>query len=173
MKISMIVAANEQRVIGKDNQLPWHIPEDLKRFKALTWGFPILMGRKTFESIGRPLPGRANLVLSRDASFAHDGVHVFPNMNAALEHARLELKASRVFIIGGASLYQEGMALAHDILMTLVDKQVDGDVFFPEIPDDLLILSNEDWNISTGPEGLRYSYRTYARGGSNPAKGEL
>ena len=169
----MIVAANEQRVIGKDNQLPWHIPEDLKRFKALTWGFPILMGRKTFESIGRPLPGRRNLVLSRDVSFSHDGVQVFPSMETALDHARQELKASTVFIIGGASLYQEGMAFAHDILMTLVDKQVNGDVFFPEISKDIFVLSEEDWHVSAGPEGLRYTYRTYVRSGSIPAKDEL
>jgi dihydrofolate reductase len=124
----MIVAMAQNGVIGRDNALPWRLPRDLKHFKAYTLGKPILMGRKTFESIGRPLPGRANLVLTRDPSWFAAGVIVVHSVEAALEQAsgRDELVA-----IGGAEIYRLVLPLARRIYLTHVQADVPGDTFFP------------------------------------------
>ncbi len=135
MEIVIIAAvAKENRVIGKGMDLPWHIPEDLKRFKSLTSGYPILMGRNTFESLvhqfGGPLKGRRNLVLSSDESWPeYDNVDVFSSVDAALHAAR---GAERVFIGGGASVYETFLERADRLELTLVDGAPDGDVQFPE-----------------------------------------
>ena len=129
MQIALIAAMAQNRVIGRDNQLPWRISADLRRFKALTMGKPIVMGRKTWESIGRPLPGRTNIVITRDAGFQADGCRVVHSIEQALEVAAGH---EQVMIIGGANLYQQMLGRADRLYLTLVKAEVDGDAWFPE-----------------------------------------
>ncbi len=127
--ISLIAAIDEQGGLGKNNQLLCHLPVDLKHFKTLTMGKPLLMGARTFESIGRPLPGRLNMVLSRK-NLNIDGVVVFQSFSEALAHVVL---APELMVIGGAMVYQELMPMAQQIYLTKIHHQFDADVFFPEI----------------------------------------
>ena len=126
--ITLVLARAQNGVIGRDGGLPWHIPADLKRFKALTLGHPVVMGRKTRQSIGRPLPGRRNLVLSRDASFAAEGAEVLPSLAAALAATA---GAPVVAVIGGASLYAEALPLAARLELTEIDAVAPADTWFP------------------------------------------
>ena len=132
MLISLLVAAAENNVIGKDNQLPWHLPKDLKFFKNLTWGMPVVMGRKTFESFNKPLAGRRNIVISRQPEWHREGVVVVNNLSAALEAAK-ETDAKEVFVIGGGQVFREIFPEAGRIYLTRVHAEVDGDIFFPEL----------------------------------------
>ncbi|MCC2605121.1 type 3 dihydrofolate reductase [Planctobacterium marinum] len=128
MKISMIAAMAHNRVIGADNQMPWHLPADLKHFKAVTLGKPVIMGRKTFESIGRPLPGRLNIVISR-SGFAAEGVTVVSTPQLALEAADA---AEEVMIIGGGVIYDLFLEQADCLYLTFIDLDVAGDTQFPD-----------------------------------------
>lgn len=130
MRISAICAMSENGVIGKNNQLPWHLPADLKHFKKITLGNPILMGRKTYESIGRPLPGRLNIILTHNTHFQAPGCTVVPSIDEALIAAK---EYPELFIIGGATLYQELMPLTQRIYMTKIYQHIDGDTFFPPL----------------------------------------
>lgn len=130
MRITAIVAMSENRVIGKDNQLPWHLPADLHHFKRLTMGKPILMGRKTHQSIGKALPGRCNVVITRDIDFKASGCVVTNSIATALAAASY---SEEVFVIGGATLYQQMLPKLKRIYLTLVHKQFEGDAFFPEL----------------------------------------
>ena len=137
MKVSLIWAMSSNRCIGVNNQLPWHLPEDLAYFKRTTMHKPIIMGRKTYESIGRPLPGRANIVISRDANLQIAGTQVVNSIEQALQLAALECQKSsaqteEVMIIGGAQIYAASLALADQLYVTEVDAEIDGDAFFPE-----------------------------------------
>ncbi|WP_090365630.1 type 3 dihydrofolate reductase [Ferrimonas sediminum] len=129
MRISMIACMAADRVIGKDNQMPWHLPADLKHFKAVTMGKPVVMGRRTYESIGRPLPGRHNVVISRRPDYRPDGVSVVASIDAALALLAAE---EEVMIIGGGQLYSSLMARADRLYLTLAQMQVEGDTRFPE-----------------------------------------
>ena len=129
MKISLIVAMARNRVIGLNGQMPWHLSADLKRFKQLTLGYPIVMGRKTFEAIGRPLPGRDNTVISRNPDFDAPGCRVFADIDSALSALA---HAPQVFIIGGATLYEALLPIADCLHLTLIDQDFVGDTFFPE-----------------------------------------
>jgi dihydrofolate reductase len=133
MKISLILAMTRQGVIGRNNTLPWHIPEDLKRFRKLTSGHPIIMGRKTYDSIGKPLPNRTNIVVSRQAGLTIPGCEVFPDLSSALARCH-ELSPERCFVIGGAQIFKEALPLADEIYMTWVETNVEGDVRM-EMPD--------------------------------------
>ncbi len=128
--VSLVVAMARNHVIGRDNALPWRLPEDLKHFKAVTWGKPILMGRKTFESIGKPLPGRANLVLTRDTDWMAAGVLAVHSLDEALERAE---SAPELACIGGAEVFQLLMPLATRIYLTRIDADIAGDTVFPRI----------------------------------------
>lgn len=128
MIISMIAAMANDRIIGKDNQMPWHLPADFAWFKRCTMGKPVVMGRKTYESIGRPLPGRANIVISRDASLVIEGVTMVTSIEEALSAAG---DVEEVMIIGGGTIYQACLAKAHKLYVTHIDAQVDGDTQFP------------------------------------------
>lgn len=130
MRVSLIVAVAENGIIGRDGDLPWKLSNDLRYFKSVTMGKPIVMGRKTYESIGRPLPGRPNLVISRNPGFAADGVEVFPALDAALDHAAT-FDGDEVMIIGGATLYADALSFADRLYLTEVHADVDGDVSFP------------------------------------------
>ena len=130
MRVSLIVAVAENGVIGRDGDLPWRLSSDLRYFKSVTMGKPIIMGRKTFQSIGRPLPGRPNFVVSRNPEFNADGITVFSSLGAAIGQAR-ESGCKEVMIIGGAGIYEEGLSVADRIYLTQVHADVPGDVTFP------------------------------------------
>ena len=139
--LALIVARANGGVIGKDGELPWNEPEDLAHFKRVTMGHAILMGRKTFESIGRPLPGRRNIVLSRDPSFRAEGCEVHDDLGAALASAR-ETDACP-FVIGGAVLYELALPHATLVHLTEIDAAVEGDTHFPDLDDDAWIETDE------------------------------
>lgn len=134
MKLSLIVAMSENRVIGVDNRLPWHIPEDLKRFKKITSGHPILMGRKTFESIGRVLPNRTNIIISRNREYRVEGAFVCHSLQEGIEFASKAPGSDEVFVIGGGEIFKEALPKADRIYLTTVHWPYEGDAFFPEIP---------------------------------------
>ncbi len=129
MNISIIVAIAKNRAIGKGNELLWHISEDLKRFKAITMGKPIIMGRKTYESIGKPLPGRRNIVISRNEDLKIDGVECYTSIDTAIASCQED----EVFVIGGGQIYNQTIDKAKKLYLTVVDKEYDADTFFPLI----------------------------------------
>ena len=133
MRIALIAAVAANGVIGSDNRLPWHLPEDLREFKRITLGKPLIMGRKTFESIGRPLPGRTNIVLSRQPGWQREGVVVASDLAVALDLARELAGADEVMVIGGEQIYRQALPLAERLYLTLVDLDVAGDARFPEL----------------------------------------
>lgn len=138
--LSLIVAMSTNHVIGKDNQLPWHLPCDLQHFKALTLNKPIIMGRKTFDSIGRALPKRRNIVISRQTDLTIPGCDVFSTIDAALNATQHD---PETMIIGGATLYEQTIARAQRIYLTVVDAIIEGDAFFPDWTDAWHIVSEE------------------------------
>ncbi|MBW3762907.1 type 3 dihydrofolate reductase [Aeromonas jandaei] len=135
MKISMIAAMAHDQVIGKDNQMPWHMPADLAHFKRVTLGKPVLMGRKTFESIGRPLPGRRNLVISRNPDYQADGIEVVGSVEAALA-LLADNEVAEVMVIGGGHLYAELLPKADCLYLTRIELEVEGDTRFPAFADE-------------------------------------
>lgn len=160
-EIIVLVAVARNRVIGRDNQLPWHLPEDLQHFKALTVGHTVLMGRKTWESLPprfRPLPGRRNLVVSRQAGYAADGAEVAHSLPEAL---RLAATADKVFVIGGADIYAQALALADTLEITEVDLDPPGDAFFPALPADLWQETSRQAHLGAG--GTGYAFVTWRR----------
>lgn len=137
MKISLVVAMASNRVIGLNNKMPWHLSADLKKFKKITMGSPILMGRKTHESIGKPLPGRTNIIVSRNLDYRQDGCLVFNDLETALKKAREG--AEEVFVIGGSDIYDAILPIADTIYLTIINREFQGDAFFPEI-------DSNDWS---------------------------
>jgi dihydrofolate reductase len=134
LPLSLIAALARNRVIGIDNRMPWHLPEDFKYFKATTLGKPIIMGRKTWDSLGRPLPGRLNLVVSRQTDLQLEGAEVYPTLDAAIVRAEAwahEQGAREVMLIGGAQLYELGLARADRLYLTRVALTPEGDAWFP------------------------------------------
>ena len=129
MLISLIVAVSENGVIGKNNELLWKLPDDLKRFKKLTIGHPIIMGRKTFDSIGKPLPGRTSIVITRNSDFKMDGIIVSHSFEEALKQAEI-LESNEVFIIGGGEIYKQALPVADRLYVTEVETIIAGDAFF-------------------------------------------
>lgn len=130
MKLSIIVATAEKGVIGKDNQLIWHLPEDLKMFRRLTTGHVIIMGRKTFESIGKPLPNRTSIIISRNTDYLVEGCIVVGSLEEAIEKAK-EFETEEAFIIGGAQIYALALDMADTVYLTQVHHNFEGDAFFP------------------------------------------
>ena len=159
-RICLIAALAANRVIGNDNALPWRLSADLKRFKALTMGHPIVMGRKTYQSIGKPLPGRRNLVITRNREFEAAGCDVVHSLESALIACR---GAGDIFVIGGAELYRESLAQAHSLELTEIHADFEGDAWFPE-------FARSDWR-ETSREihadepgiGFRYDFVRYER----------
>ena len=134
LPLALIAALAANRVIGLDNRMPWHLPADLKHFKALTLGKPIIMGRKTWDSLGRPLPGRLNIVVSRQPGLQLEGAEVFADLDAALARAdqwAREQSVDELMLIGGAQLYEQGLPLADRLYLTRIDAEPEGDAFFP------------------------------------------
>jgi dihydrofolate reductase len=159
MKIFLIVAMSENRVIGVENRMPWHLPADLKRFRQITMGKPLVMGRRTHESIGRPLPGRKNIVLTSDLAYVAPGCVVVHTLAEAFREA----DADEIMVIGGSSLYEELLPKADRIYLTLIHREFAGDTFFPE-------LEWKEWSeiaridVNDDPDsGLSYSFLVLER----------
>ncbi len=142
-RISLIAAMDHNRLIGRDNQLPWHLPADLRHFKDVTMAKPILMGRKTYESIGRPLPGRKNIVISRDKAYSQAGCEVVHSIDAALACAA---DVEEIMVIGGASIYDLTLSRADRLYLTIIDKTFEGDAWFP-------VYDTHDWYTVDVQEG--------------------
>jgi dihydrofolate reductase len=139
--ISIIAAMADNRVIGRGNVIPWHIPEDMKRFREITMGHPVILGRKTFESIGRPLPGRKTVIVTRKQGYRAEGCVVVHDLQEALAKCA---DADEIFICGGGEVYRETMPLASRIYLTVVHLEVNGDTLFPVIPGDFLLVRREE-----------------------------
>ena len=139
IKIAMIAAVPTNSIIGADGDMPWYLPSDFKHFKATTMGKPMVMGRKQFETVGKPLPGRTNIVVTRQKGYQPDGVLVINDFDAAIDHAKTIAKADRhdeIMIIGGGEIYALGMPLADRLYITHIDLEPEGDTVFPEIGDE-------------------------------------
>ncbi|MBB1381988.1 type 3 dihydrofolate reductase [Shewanella sp. SR41-2] len=158
MRIAMIAAMANNRVIGKDNKMPWHLPEDLRHFKAMTLSKPVVMGRKTYESIGRPLPGRHNIVISRNSQLSIEGVTCVKNFDEAITVAG---DCEEIVVIGGGQLYQQLLPQADVLYLTLIDVDVDGDTVFPAWDDGSWDLQNSV--TATNDKGLQYSFNTLVK----------
>ncbi|MBM7602098.1 dihydrofolate reductase [Metabacillus crassostreae] len=144
--ISLIVAMDENRLIGKDNQLPWHLPQDLAYFKRMTMNHKIVMGRKTYESIGRPLPGRENIILTRDHSYKMDGCKVLHSIEEILELSKNT--DENIFVIGGAEIFKEILPYSDRLYMTHIHHNFEGDTFFPQ-------LKETDWETLSVEAGIK------------------
>ena len=163
MIVSLIVAAGTNNAIGKDNQLLWHLPKDLQFFKQTTWAMPVVMGRKTFESLGgKPLNGRVNIIITRQKDWSHEGVVVVHSLADALFFAK-ESDYKEVFIAGGGEIYAQAMSQANKIYMTRVDAIIDGDTFFPEIDSSDFALSNEVTHAAHDKHAYGFSFQTWLR----------
>lgn len=163
MTVSLIVATSLNHGIGKDNQLPWHLPADLKFFKQTTMGCPVVMGRKTFQSIGRTLPGRKNVVITRDSSFNSDAkfdITLASGLSQALEQLKDE---KEVFIIGGGEIFQQSMTIADTIYLTLVNTRIEADVFFPEIDPAHFTLVWEEKHSADEKNNFDYTFQKYLK----------
>jgi len=158
-RLSLIAAVAENGIIGSGNALPWRLPEDLKHFKTLTLGHPVIMGRKTYESIGRPLPGRRNIVVTRNRDFHMEGCEIAQSLEAAI--AACGLDCGEVFVIGGAQIYAEALPLAQRIYLTEIRKPFKGDARFP-------VLDRKEWEETSreahvSSEGLAFDFAVYGR----------
>lgn len=165
MLISLIVAHSSNRVIGIDGQLPWHIPDDLKYFKAITIGKPIIMGRKTFDSIGKPLPGRLNIIITKNTDLSIEECVVVNNLEAAISEATNFFKTQdteqeEIFIIGGAQIFKQSMEFVNKIYITEVHAEYAGDVFFDELSDNDWIEVGRDLHDSQNDK-IPFSFVTY------------
>lgn len=158
MEIVMIAAMAKNRTIGKDNQIPWHLKEDFEFFKQATLGYPIIMGKNTFNSLKQPLPNRENIILTR---FPLDGLQCFTAMDEAIKYCQSN-SYDKAFLIGGSSVYEEGLKIADKILLTQIEKDYEGDTRFPEI-------NNSDWKLVevvkaySEENDFHYSFNTFKK----------
>lgn len=157
MVVSLIAAMSSNRVIGQDNKMPWHLSADLKRFKQITTGHPVIMGRKTLDSLGKPLPNRRNLIVSRTPK-AHStpGCEFFGSLEDALKACHSN---DEVFIIGGEQIYRLALPFANRVYLTVIDKTYAGDAFFPELPDTFKEVSNE----AGAENGLQFCWKLFEK----------
>jgi len=167
--ITLVAALAENGVIGRDNGLPWRLKSDMVHFRAITMGKPVLMGRKTFLSIGRPLPGRTTIVVSRDGGFAAPGIVVAASVEAALTVARgdaLRRGADCIIVAGGADLYAQTMPLAERLHITYVHRAVDGDVYFPAIDRSVWHETARDEHAAAAGDDAAFAFVIYQRAAS-------
>ncbi len=155
MIISLIAAMAKNRVIGRENSMPWNIPSDRRRFRTITWGHPVLFGRKTFAGLARPLPGRRNIVLTRNPAYRAPGAVVAHDLASAFAACE---DADEVFICGGGMVFGEAIALADRIYVAVIHREYDGDTYFPEIPGDFVEISREELD-----EAIPYGFYRYER----------
>lgn len=162
MIITLVVAAARNNAIGKNNQLLWHLPNDMRYFKNVTWGFPVLMGRKTFETLGKPLAGRKNIVLTRQGNWKADGVVTVKNLDDAIFLAR-EMDVKELMVIGGGEVYRSVFDRARRIHMTRVNAELGGDTFFPEIdPKTWKLVSQKNYEADAR-HAYGYSFQVWER----------
>ena len=159
-ELTIIAAASTNNVIGLDNKLIWNIPKDLKRFKRLTQGHSVIMGRKTFESLPSPLPNRRNIVVTRNEDYSPEGIEVFSSVEDAIDVCKDDLQP---FIIGGGEIYSQTINLVDKIELTRVYKDYQGDTFFPDIPLDKFELDSELVNYLDDDSNTKYSFLTYIK----------
>jgi dihydrofolate reductase len=164
MRVTLIAAMAENRVIGRDNALPWHLPDDLARFKQRTEGHVVIMGRRTFESVGRPLPNRRSIVITRKHDYHPPGAEIARSREEALERAR-ETKQDEVFILGGAEIYTVALPEVDRLELTIVHADVSGDTLFPECDLDEWSLIDEQRHEADPRHAYAFSFRTYERRG--------
>jgi dihydrofolate reductase len=164
MRVSAIVAYDEGGIIGRDGGLPWHLPSDLKRFKALTMGKPIIMGRRTWDSIGRPLPGRTSIVVTRERGRVIEGATVVHDLDAALSAAKAT-GAEEAVIIGGAQIYAEALPRCARIYATEVHARVDGDATFPPLHAETWAVTHEEAVPADERNAYAHTYRVFERRG--------
>lgn len=150
----------ENRVIGRNRALPWHLPDDMKRFKSLTMGHAVIVGRKTFDTMGKPLPGRRNIVLTRDRRWSSPGVEVTHDLAGAIA---LVSGDGLVFVAGGAEIYELALPSANRLDLTVVHARVDGDAFFPEFSASDWTLAEDEKHAADGRHALPFSFRRYQR----------
>lgn len=160
MILSLIVAIDQRNGIGKDNKLLWHLPADLKHFKSVTSGHTVIMGRKTFESIGRALPNRRNIVLSRDAAYKAEGCEVLNNLHQAIDACNAE---TSVYIIGGAEIYRQALPIADVLHITRVNTVAEADTFFPEIDPEEWDLSSAEMRLADEKNAYDCNFEIYRR----------
>lgn len=160
MEIILIAAASENNVLGKDNDLVWHLPDDFKRFKSLTTGHHIVMGRKTFESFPKPLPNRTHHIITRQESYQAENCHVAHSLEEVVENLKEE---AMVYIIGGGQIYHQAISLATKIELTRVHTQVEGDAFFPEIETEKWSLVSSEHHPKDEKHAFDFTYETYVR----------
>lgn len=158
--ISLIVAVSKNNVIGKNNQLLWHLPNDFRYFKEKTLGKPIVMGRKTFESIGRPLPGRQNIAITRDENFHHTSVQRAGSLSEAIQLAG---DVPEIMILGGGSIYEQALPIAGRVYLTRVHAVLDGDVFFPDLDFARWHLDSEEKHVKDEKHAFNYTFEVYTR----------
>lgn len=162
MLIALVVAAAENNVIGKDNQLLWRLPNDMKFFKNTTWGMPVIMGRKTFESLGKPLAGRTNIVITRQEAWQAPGAQVVKSLEEAIAAAG-DTDAKEAFVIGGGEIYALALPLAQRIYLTRVHTRLEGDTYFPEFDQQQWeLLSNLDFPADE-KHAYAYSFQVWRR----------
>ena len=159
--ITLIVAMGKNREIGKENQLLWHLPKDLKHFKELTSGHPIIMGRKTYESIGKPLPNRTNIVISRKNDWFEEGILIVGSIKEAVKFAKKI--DEEVFVIGGGNIYEQTIDFADKLEVTLVDAVLDADTFFPKINEKIWQKTNEERHQKDEKNEFDFCFQTYER----------
>lgn len=160
--VKILVACDENRVIGKNNELIWHLPADLKRFKELTTGNVIIMGRKTYDSIGRPLPNRINIVVTRQSDFKKEGVIVVNSLEEAILKGK-SLHRGDIYIVGGAEIYQQALHVVEEIDLTLIHDIFEGDAFFPLIDEQTWTLTSKIRGVTDEKNPFQYSFLTYSR----------
>ncbi len=159
--ITIVVAMGKNREIGVDNQLLWHLPKDLKHFKELTSGHPIIMGRKTYESIGKPLPNRTNIVISRKTDWFEEGILIVGSIKEALKFAKKI--DENVFIIGGGNIYEQTIDLADKLEVTLVDAELKADTFFPIIDEKKWLKTDEITHLKDEKNQFDFSFQTFEK----------
>jgi dihydrofolate reductase len=160
MKVAAIVATDLKNGIGKENKLLWHLPADLKFFKKTTMGCPIVMGRKTYESIGRLLPGRKNVIITRNSYFNVEGAFITNSIESALKELKSEEK---VFIIGGAEIYKQSLPYIQELYRTLVKSEFEADTFFPRIDHEQFEITWQECHESDDANGFEYCFQRYQR----------
>ncbi|MDA4846446.1 dihydrofolate reductase [Hoeflea poritis] len=167
--VTLVVAVARNGVIGRDGDMPWRLSTDLKRFKAVTMGKPVVMGRKTYQSIGKALPGRLNVVVTRDPAFRADDAEVFTTLDAAFERARQKAAAdgqTEICVIGGGEIYRQALAGAQTIHYTRVDSEPQGDTRFPELDPNVWMLESEEAFPAGDKDTAATNYMVYRRMGA-------
>lgn len=158
--ISMIVATDRNGLIGKDNDMPWRLPEDLSYFKKITTGSTVVMGRNTFESIGKPLPNRENIILTRNSDYRVEGCRTISSIEALKGMAE---KEEEIFVIGGANIYKQALPFTETLYLTYIDEVFEGDTYFPEIDENDWKMVSEEKGVKNEKNPYDYFFRVYKR----------